>query len=374
MTAVAVLRRIAPDATIVAAVLGLAAIGWAMLRAATMPVEGSLSSETIRQTSYGAIGLAVLLVSSRLHLDTVRRIAPIIYVASMASLLAVLVLGTEEFGARRWIALGSLTVQPSEFAKIATVVGIAAYATDREPGIRYTLTSLALVTLPMALVLIEPDLGTTLVLGAAWIAMAATWGASWRVLGGLSALVVSVLPIAFAVAVPDYQRERLAVFFQPDRDPLGSGFTMRQVEIALGSGGLTGQGLNGQPSALDGVATRTSDFAFAQLGEQMGLVGATLVLALIAVIAWRGLDAAVHAPDRFGRILAAGLTGTIVLQALMHIAVNTRLFPTTGIPLPFVSTGGSAIVAMCLATGLIMAVASHRGPPLYGLWDTRSAS
>jgi cell division protein FtsW (lipid II flippase) len=232
--------------------------------------------------------------------------------------------------------------------------------------VRAMLTSLGLALLPMALVLVEPDLGTTLVLAAAWGVLVAVWGVSGRTLAGMFALGLSALPIAFAVAVPDYQRERLAVFLDPTRDPLGSGFTMRQVEVALG--GLTGRGIDGAASALDGVATRASDFAFAQLGEQMGLIGAALVLLLYAVIAWRGLEAALHAPDRFGRLLAAGLTATIVLQALMHVAVNTRLFPATGIPLPFISTGGSALVGMCLSAGLIQAVAAYRLARPRELW------
>ncbi|MEX2373152.1 MAG: FtsW/RodA/SpoVE family cell cycle protein, partial [Dehalococcoidia bacterium] len=342
-----------------------------MVRAATMEMEGGLSGEALRQLLYAGAGVVALFVTSRMHLGFVQRLAPVIYAASVASLLLVLALGADQFGARRWIEVApGVTVQPSEFAKIATVVALAAYAAEREPGLRSTLTTLALALLPMALVLVEPDLGTTLVLSAGWLALVAAWGVSGRLLGGMTALGLSGLPVAFAVAVPDYQRERLAVFFDPTRDPLGSGFTMRQVEIALGGGGVTGRGLDGAASALDGVATRASDFAFAQLGEQMGLLGAAVVLALYALIAWRGLQAALGAPDRFGRLLATGLTVTIVLQALLHVAVNTRLFPATGIPLPFVSTGGSALVGMCISAGLIQAVAAHRAPskrPLAGI-------
>ena len=367
--AIAVARRALPDPALVLAVLGLVALGLLMIRGATMPAPGELSGEALRQVFYGVVGVITLVGASRLHVGVLRRLAPLIYAGSTASLLLVLALGSEEFGARRWIALGGgVTVQPSEFAKIATVIAIAAYAAEREPGVRFTLVSLALALLPAALVLVEPDLGTTLVVGAAWVALMATWGVSWRVIGGMGALAVSVLPIAFAVAVPAYQRERLEVFLHPDRDPLGSGFTMRQVEIALGSGGVTGKGIDGAASALDGVATRASDFAFAQLAEQMGLIGALLVLVLFALLAWRGLEAALHAPDRFGRLLAGGLTATIVLQALMHTAVNTRLFPATGIPLPFISTGGSALVGMCLSAGLILAVAAERTPTLTDLW------
>ncbi len=365
----AVARRAVPDPALLLAVLGLVSAGLLMIRAATMPAPGALSGETMRQLFYGVVGLIALAGASRLHVGVLRRLAPIIYAGSIASLLLVLALGSEEFGARRWISLGGgVTVQPSEFAKIATVIAIAAYAAEREPGVRFTLVSLALALLPAALVLVEPDLGTTLVIAVVWVALMATWGVSWRVIGGMGALAVSVLPIAFAVAVPAYQRERLEVFFHPERDPLGSGFTMRQVEIALGAGGIHGQGIEGAPSALDGVATRASDFAFAQLAEQMGLIGTLFVLVLFALLAWRGLEAALRAPDRFGRILAGGLTATIVLQALMHTAVNTRLFPATGIPLPFVSTGGSALVGMCLSAGLILAVAAERTPPLTDVW------
>jgi cell division protein FtsW (lipid II flippase) len=142
---------------------------------------------------------------------------------------------------------------------------------------------------------------------------------------------------------------------------LGSGFALRQVEVALGSGGITGSGLlAGGASALDGVATRTSDFAFAQAGEAFGLAGTALIIALFALIAWRGIRAAMLAPDEFGRMLAIGLTCTITSQALMHIAVNLRLFPATGIALPFISQGGSALVAVFAAVGILESIAARR--------------
>ena len=172
------------------------------------------------------------------------------------------------------------------------------------------------------------------------------------------------------MAVPAYQRERLAVFLDPERDPLGSGFTLRQVEVAYATGGTTGRGFGGAPSALDGVATRASDFAFAQLGEFAGVAGTLAVIALFGLIAWRGYSIAANAPDRFGRLLAAGLTTSIVLQAAMHMAVNLRLFPATGIPLPFVSTGGSALLATFAAIGMLQAVASQRRTGMHDRWRT----
>jgi cell division protein FtsW len=179
-------------------------------------------------------------------------------------------------------------------------------------------------------------------------------------LWAIVATVLAFVPLAFALAVPGYQRERLAVFLDPDRDPLGSGFTLRQVEIALGGGGVTGRGFELAGSALDGLSTRNSDFALAQIGEQLGLLGTLTVLIAFAVVAWRGLAIAESAPDRFGQLLGVGLTSLIVVQALLHVAVNVRLFPATGIPLPLISLGGSSMIAACAMIGLLLSIASRR--------------
>ena len=211
-----------------------------------------------------------------------------------------------EFGARRWFVLGSYSVQPSEFARLATVVAAAALASRRESRPRPLLFLSSLFALPTLLILIEPDLGSSLVLAAAWLAMMIAWPVPLRVLGGLGAGVLAFVPLAFALAVPAYQRERLAVFLDPDRDPLGSGFTLRQVEVALGGGGATGRGLETTGSALEGLATRSSDFALAQIGEQLGLLGTLAIVLAFAVITWRGLAIANAAADRFGQLLAVG--------------------------------------------------------------------
>jgi len=220
----------------------------------------------------------------------------------------------------------------------------------------------------MALILLEPDLGTALLIIGVWGAMAVTWGVSWRFLAAPVVLGASMFPLALAVIVPDYQRERLAVFLDPGRDPFGSGFTLRQVEVAFGGSGVTGRGFNGAPSALDGLAPRTADFAFAQVGEFGGAIGTLLVIALFALIAWRGYRVASTAPDAFGRLLATGLTTAIVLQAAIHIAVNLRLFPATGIPLPFVSTGGSALVVAFAAVGILEGIAAQALPAARDPW------
>lgn len=361
-------RAVAPDPALIGAGLALVALGLMMIRGATLD-EGwtyPLASPATRQALYLAVGLLAFLVLRRTDYRLLERWALWIYAASVAALALVLVLGTDAHGARRWIDIGPITVQPSEFAKVASVIALAAFAGRRDPSRRAVGVALAIVAPPAALVLLEPDLGTTLTLGLLWVTMVAVWGISWRVLGGMALLVVAILPVLF-VGVPDYQRERIAVFVDPSRDPLGSGFTSRQVEVALGSGGLTGRGFGG-PSALEGLAPRTADFAFAQLAEQAGLLGGLCVLALFMVVAWRGVRVASMAPDTFGRLLAAGLTAVIVGQACLHIAVNLRLFPATGIPLPFISQGGSALVTVFAALGIIESVAAHRPTLDSTLW------
>jgi rod shape determining protein RodA len=215
-------------------------------------------------------------------------------------------------------------------------------------------------------VLVEPDTGTALVLSVTWLAMAVAGGTPWRSLGEILATGLGGVPLAFALAVPDYQRERLAVFLDPARDPLGSGFNVRQAEIAIGAGGLSGYGVfdgwGGTESALTHVAARASDFVFAQLAEDLGLPGSLAILVLFGIIAWRGYEVARTAEDEFGRLLASGLTSVLVAQAAIHIAVNLRLFPATGITLPFVSAGGTSLVVACAAIGLIESVALRRAP------------
>ncbi len=352
-------RAIAPDPALAGAGLALVVLGLMMIQGATAHAATTgATGAALRQAVYVSAGLLAFAGLRRMDYRLLQRWALWVYLGAAGALVVVLALGTAAHGARRWIDIGPVTIQPSEFAKIATVVALATFAARREPSRRTVAVTLALVGPTAVLVLAEPDLGSTLTLAVIWAVLVAVWGISWRILGGMALLALAILPMLF-VAVPEYQLERIAVFVDPARDPLGSGFTSRQVEVALGSGGLTGRGFGG-PSALEGLAPRTADFAFAQLAEQAGLIGSLAVLVLFTVIAWRGIRVAGAASDIFGRLLAAGLTATIVGQAALHIAVNLRLFPATGIPLPFISQGGSALVTVFAALGVIESVAAHR--------------
>lgn len=348
------------DPLLIGAGLLLVAIGLLSLQGATR-VEGSgISEDVIRQAIFLSVGALVVLVAARIDYRLLRPTWVPVLIVGVAALAVVLTAGSTEFGARRWFVVAGYSVQPSEFARLATVVAIAAVASSREATPRgFTLLLIAFLA-PAALILAEPDLGSALVLGAAWLALMVTWPVTMRGLCAIAATAIAFVPLAFALAVPGYQRERLAVFLDPERDPLGSGFTLRQVEVALGNGGVTGKGLELAGSALDGLSTRNSDFALAQIGEQFGLLGTLAVVIAFGVIAWRGLAIAESAPDRFGQLLAVGLTALLVVQAMLHVAVNVRLFPATGIPLPLISLGGSSMVAACVMIGLLLSIASRR--------------
>ncbi|MDA0302042.1 MAG: FtsW/RodA/SpoVE family cell cycle protein [Chloroflexi bacterium] len=354
---------VVPDAMLLLAACLLASGGLLIARALAMEEDRAISPEFIRQAIYIGLGLLAMGVASRTDYRLLRTLAPQLFIVGTLALVLVLAVGSDEYGSRRWISIGGgITVQPSEFAKVIVAIAGAAFAAERAPTGRGATLLLAIFAFMVGLIIIEPDLGTSIVFGLAWFAVAVAWGVAWRYLGGLVLLGVSMFPLALALAIPDYQRERLAVFLDPARDPLGSGFTLRQVEVAFSAGGVTGRGFNGASSTLAGVAPRSSDFAFAQLGEFGGVATTIAVIALFAVVAWRGYRAAAHAPDEFGRLLAVGLTTVIVLQAAIHIAVNMRLFPATGIPLPFVSTGGSALLAVFTAIGILQSIAAHRAP------------
>lgn len=355
-------RRIGGDPLLIVSVATIVGIGVASLHGVTRPTDGGISGELVRQIAFLVIGAVAFIAASRVDYRLLRSTQTLLYLAAIGALVLVLVAGTQEFGARRWFVVGSYSLQPSEFARLATVITVAALASRRESRPRSFLLVSLLFAIPTLLILVEPDLGSSLVLVAAWLAMMVAWPVPLRVLGGLATAVIAFVPLAFALAVPAYQRERLAVFLDPDRDPLGSGFTLRQVEVALGSGGATGRGLSTAGSALDGLATRSSDFALAQIGEQLGLVGTLIIVLAFALITWRGLAIAATASDRFGQLLAVGLTTLLVVPGILHIAVNVRLFPATGIPLPFVSLGGSALVVASIGAGLLLSIASRQPP------------
>ncbi len=354
------------DITLWAAVVLLAAFGLVSVHSSTLgePPHPLLTVAALRHAMIAIAGTAMMLFAARFDYRLLRQGSAALYIIAIGLLLLAVVAGETAYGARRWLSVGGATFQPSEFAKLALVLALAAYASVRTPRLPALLVTFALLVGLLLPVLTQPDTGSALIFTSAWLIVVVVWGASLRMLGGLFAGLVGLMPLTFALAVPDYQRERIAVFLNPERDPLGTGYTLRQAETALAEGGITGSGLfGGSESHLYGIVARSSDFVFAMIGEELGLIGTLFVLVLFGLIGWRGLEAARRAPDPFGRLLASGLTALLLAQAMLNMAVNVRLFPATGLPLPFISQGGTALLATFIAVGLLQSIYAHRTQP-----------
>jgi cell division protein FtsW len=261
---------------------------------------------------------------------------------------------------RRWFFVGGLSVQPSELAKLALVVFLA-YQIDKKPdrvNSRELLVPCALVVgLAATLILLEPDLGTALLLASTALVLLFLAGLSWRYLA--AGLLLAAPVVALLVITEPYRLVRLLAFLHPERDPHGSGFQPLQSLIAVGSGGVLGLGPGASVQKLYFLPYPHSDFIYAIVAEELGAAGAVGVLALFALLLWRGVRAGLRAPDVFGRYLAWGLCGVVLVQALVNVSVALALLPTKGIPLPFISYGGSSLVVSMTACGVMLNVSQH---------------
>jgi rod shape-determining protein RodA/cell division protein FtsW len=315
-----------------------------------------------KQATFALLGLVLMPVLMRVDYRLYRQ--PIVIWTALAmvgfALVAVL-FGPRINGARRWFGFPGIGVQPSEFAKLVVIFFVAAILErrmDRIDDLRYSLVPVAIVLGGVVgLVMLQPDLGTALSIIVIVSAMVFAAGINYRYIIGL--LLVS-LPAAYIVLMSaDYRRRRMMVFLNPWDDPLGDGFQIIQSLIAVGTGGVFGKGLMAGVQKLFYLPYPHTDFIYAVIGEELGLIGCTLVLACFCVIAWRGLRTAMRAPDRFGAFLALGLTAMVVVQAFFNISVVLGLLPTKGIPLPFVSFGGSSLLMSMIGMGILLNVSQH---------------
>lgn len=265
----------------------------------------------------------------------------------------------------RWIRLGPASLQPSEFAKLAVILFLAWFLEERRRprnfgvnNVPHTLVpALGVVLLMAGLVVLEPDLGTAVEIFVVALAMLFVAGLSEKYIFGAGAAAMPA--VYLAVVHVSYRYERVMAFLHPDADPQGHGFQLMQSLIAVGSGGFTGVGLMESKQKLFYLPEAHTDFIYAVLCEELGFVGGVLVLALFATYGWRGLRAALHAPDDFGRFLALGITVMVISQALINLGVVLGMMPTKGIPLPFISYGGSSLFVMLLATGVLLNIAQQ---------------
>jgi rod shape determining protein RodA len=299
----------------------------------------------------------------------VRIVTPLVYVASVIGLLLVLAMGTTINGSRSWLMLGGLSVQPAEFTKLAVVIGMAMIIAERTENSRQRRVGLVDVALlgvlagiPAVLIILQPDLGTTLVLAATVFGVLAVAGVPrrWLVTLFVSGVSVAVLAVS-AGMLKQYQINRFMAFTDPALDPRGAGYNTTQARIAIGNGGLFGQGLfDGSQTRSRFVPEQHTDFVFTVAGEELGLIGAGLLILLFAILLWRALAISRNADDMFGRVAAAGIACWFAFQTFQNIGMCLGIMPVTGVPLPLVSYGGSSMFASMMAIGLLQNI-SMRG-------------
>jgi cell division protein FtsW len=346
--------------------LALTAFGLVMVYSATSASAALGNGNPVgyleRQSVYALIGIALLVFAARTDFRQLRALAPTLVIAALGLCVAVLVVGERINGARRWIGFGPAAFQPSELAKLALVVWCAAYLARKPPP--RTLKDLArpigtLVGLFCVLVLVEPDLGTVITIVVMVGAMLLVSGTPLPTLASAYALVFGLGAIA-AWASP-YRRARIFTFLDPWKDPLGAGLQNVQAQISVGSGGVFGRGLGQGIHKIHYLPEAHTDMIFAVIGEELGLVGAALLMAGYAAFAYAGLRLAITCKDPFGKRLAAGITALICGQATINLAAVLGLAPLTGIPLPFVSYGGSSLVIALLSVGILLNIARGHG-------------
>jgi rod shape determining protein RodA len=370
MTRSATVRRVPGlDWMLLAAVAALLILGTLLVWSATTAREGLTAGDSSaylrKQLVNVAIGLVLMVLVTATDHRWVRILAPVAYLASVVGLLLVLTNGATINGSRSWIQLGGMSIQPSELAKLAVVIGMALVVAERAEGRRRRTVDwvdvslmLLIAAVPASLIMLQPDLGTMLVLAATVFGVLAASGAPRRWLALLAGGgVVTAAAAVWAGLLEDYQVDRFLAFTDPELDPLGAGYNTEQARIAVGNGGLFGEGLFGGSQTRSGfVPEQHTDFIFTVAGEELGLVGAGVLIALLGVVVWRALVIASRTDDVFGRIAAAGIACWLGFQAFQNVGMCLGIMPVTGVPLPFVSYGGSSMFAGLLAVGLLQNV------------------
>jgi len=349
------------------AVAGLLVMGALLVWSATVAREdltgGDPNSHLKKQLVNIAIGIVLGVMITATDHRWVRILAPLVYVGSVIGLAMVLTMGTTINGSRSWLMVGGLSIQPAEFAKLAVIIGMALLVAERTEGslkgrgVKHleVLGMLAIAAVPAVLIMLQPDLGTMLVLSATVFGVVAVSGAPRRWLLSLAVAAVAAAAIAVQLGVlADYQLDRFLAFTDPDLDPRGAGYNTTQARIAIGNGGVFGQGLfNGSQTKSGFVPEQHTDFIFTVAGEELGLVGSAILIALLGVVLWRALTIAAHADDLFGRLAAGGIACWFGFQAFQNIGMCLGIMPVTGVPLPLVSYGGSSMFATLMAVGLL---------------------
>ncbi len=308
-----------------------------------------------------SIGIVAMVLLTQIHPDTFRVFAPILYLFTIFLLVLVIFFGVGK-SADRWLDLFIIRFQPSELMKIFVPLMLAWYYSDKPlpPRFIYLLISTLIVIVPMLLIIKQPDLGTALLIGMSGAVAIILVGMSWKFFFGATITLAGLVPLLW-LNLHEYQKQRLLTFFNPESDPLGSGYHLMQSKIALGSGGFFGKGfLSGTQSKLEFLPEHSTDFIFSAFGEEFGFLGTSLLMFLYLCIALRGISISIKATDNFGRVLTGTLTLTIFLYVLVNVGMVIGLLPVVGAPLPFMSYGGTSMVTLFASLGIIMSIKSHQ--------------
>jgi rod shape determining protein RodA len=355
----------------VAALLGYGL--WAIDGVTHHDVAGSPHYFLVRQATFAAVGLIGFALALAINPSSLQHYWRLIYGGTVATMLLVFLAGPVTRGSRRWLDFGSFRFQPSEFGKLLFVLALSGFLAERAKRIndpRTTLAAVGLAALPAGLVFIQPDFGSALVYGAATAAVLFVAGTRWlslAVLGGAAvvgaALVLWILPAGGVHVLKPYQVDRVTGFTHPDSDPSGATYNITQSKVAVGAGGVEGRGVAGATqTSLSYLPEHATDFAFASFAEQRGFVGASILLLLYLLVVWRGVRIVTVARDLYSAIVAGGITVAFLFQVFVNVGMTMGIAPITGIPLPFVSVGGSSMIANLTAMGVLLSIHA-RGTP-----------
>ncbi|WP_447556099.1 rod shape-determining protein RodA [Vreelandella sp. EE22] len=352
-------ERLHIDPWLLAMLLALMAGGLLVLYSAS----GQRIEMVIAQATRFGIALVVMCVLAQLSPTTFLRWAPLAYGLGLAMLLAVEIVGDIGMGAKRWLEIpGVIRFQPSEMMKLAVPLMVAAYLNRCQlpPRFRDIAVCAVIIGVPVVLTAIQPDLGTSLLIASAAVLIVLLAGLSWRLIAFIGAMAGAALPLLW-MNMHNYQRQRVLTFLDPDSDPLGSGWNIIQSTTAIGSGGVWGKGwLEGTQSQLEFLPERHTDFIIAVLGEEFGLVGMLVLLALYTLIVSRGLWLATGSQDTFGRLFAGSIILTFFIYVFVNVGMVSGILPVVGVPLPLVSYGGTSSVTLLAGFGILMSIHAHR--------------
>lgn len=346
------------DKVIIAIVIALATVSILMI-GSTQISSGFFTREVIVQCISYFIGIVGILIILRFNYNMFEGMEKFLYILSLVLLLSVYTpLGVEQFSARSWLNLGVTTIQPSEFVKILFVLIMAGYLNKHKDEL-YNFKGLlkaGIVAAPIIIIVLKEDLGSALVFSFMWVSMIFFAGIDLKVFGKFFALVLAAVPVAY-VFMADYQKNRIEAFLHPDNLSLDGNYQVWQSKVAIGSGGITGKGLfNGMQKELDFIPVQTSDFIFSVIGEELGLIGGLAVIGLFTILLVRMAGIVRNSLDFYGALVVAGFIGMFAFQIFENIAMTMGLMPVTGITLPFLSAGGSSIMANMFALGLVLDV------------------